>query len=241
MDRTAAALALISDLSTAPTVRRAVEIFQQAIEPFGIDLYRTAAMGNLVRGGVEAATVSNWSQEWESFYMGSRAFAFDPIAQQALKGGGQGFFWHDVDQAPTLAGRRFMRDAADTGMVDGFIAVRAGAPGELRCIVSLSGSQPLEWTDLERGVVSFIANSMMSRLLYLRDVQLSPKVRAMSEREKDILRRAALGRPDKRIAQELGCAHDTVRAHWRSIRTKLGASDRAHAVAVAIWSDQIAP
>jgi DNA-binding CsgD family transcriptional regulator len=241
MDRTAAALHLVSELSGAATVSRAVDVFQEAVEPFGIELYRTGVMGNRARasGLVEAATVSNWSDEWTDFYAGSKAFTFDPISDALMKGG-EGFFWHDVDWTPTPVRRRFMAAAADAGHVDGFMAVRT-APGELKSIISLASSQQLEWTALERGVVTFIATSMMSRLLYLREVQLAPKVLSLSDREKDILQQAALGRPDKRIAIELECAHDTVRAHWRSIRRKLVASDRAHAVAVAIWSGQISP
>lgn len=239
MDRTAAALGLVSALSSAPTVSRAVDLFQEAVEPFGIELYRTGVMGNRARGVMEAATVTNWSDEWADFYAGSKAFTFDPISDELMKGG-EGFFWHDVDWTPTPRRRRFMDAAADAGHVDGFMAVRA-APGELKSVVSLAASRPLEWNALEQGVVTFVANAMMSRLLYLRDVQLAPKVVGLSEREKDILQRAALGRPDKRIALELDCAHDTVRAHWRSIRRKLVANDRAHAVAVAIWSGQISP
>ena len=239
MDRASAALSLISELSRAPTVSRAVDLFQTAVEPFGIELYRTGAVGNAVRGGVEAATVGNWSREWEDFYLGSRAFAFDPIAQEMMKGG-EGFFWHDVQWNPTAARRRFMEAAADAGHVDGFIAVRS-APGELKTVVSMSSARPLDWSPVERGVMTFIANALMSRLLYLRDVQLAPKIVALSDREKHILQHAALGQPDKQIALALDCAHDTVRAHWRSIRRKLVANDRAHAVAVAIWSGQIAP
>jgi DNA-binding CsgD family transcriptional regulator len=115
------------------------------------------------------------------------------------------------------------------------------APGELKTVVSMSGSRLMDWSQIERGVMTFVANTLMSRLLYLRDVQLAPRIVALSEREKDILQHAALGHPDKHIALALDCAHDTVRAHWRSIRRKLVASDRAHAVAVAIWSGQIAP
>ena len=239
MDRASVALGLISRLSSAPTVSGAVDLFQTAIEPFGVDLYRTGVVGNNVRGGLQAAIVGNWSQEWEGFYMGSRAFAFDPIAQEMLKGG-EGFFWHDIEWTPTPARRRFMHAAADAGHVDGFMAVRS-SPGELKTIVSMASNETLEWSPLERGVVAFTANALMSRLLYLRDVQLTPKVVGLSDREKDILQHAALGHSDKRIALELECAHDTVRAHWRSIRRKLVANDRAHAVAVAIWSGQIAP
>lgn len=239
MDRAAAALGLISDLTSAPTVLRAIDLFQAAVEPFGVELYRTAALGNVERGLVETVTVSNWSPEWERFYMGVRAFAFDPIVEGVLKGG-NGFFWHDLQWTQTPVRRRFMADAADVGHVDGFMAVRS-APGQLKTLVSMASSRPLEWTEIERGVVNFVANALMSRVLYLRDVQLAPEVVALSDREKDILRHAAVGHPDKQIALALDCAHDTVRAHWRSIRRKLVANDRAHAVAVAIWSGQIAP
>ena len=240
MDRAGAALGLISDLTSAPTVSRAIDLFQTAIEPFGIELYRTAALCNTVRGGAEAATVSNWSPEWERFYVGSSAFSFDPIAQEVLKSG-EGFFWHDLQWSPTPTRRRFMADAAEAGHADGFMAIRS-VPGELKTLVSMASSKPLlDWTPVERGMVTFIANALISRVLYLRDVQLAPDVTALSGREKDILKHAAIGHPDKQIALALDCAHDTVRAHWRSIRRKLVANDRAHAVAVAIWSGQIAP
>ena len=52
MDRASAALGLVSELSTAPTVSRAVDAFQRAVEPFGVDLYSTGAVGNAVRGGL---------------------------------------------------------------------------------------------------------------------------------------------------------------------------------------------
>jgi DNA-binding CsgD family transcriptional regulator len=239
MERAAAALALIGDLTSAPTVTRTVDLFQRAVEPFGVELYRTGAVANPIRGGVEAATVSNWSEEWESFYLGAKAFSFDPIAQEMMKGG-EGFFWRDVEWTPTAARRRFMADAEQAGHVDGFMAVRS-SPGELKTLVSMSSSRLLQWSQVERGVVTFVASTLMSRILYLREVQLAPQVVALSDREKDILRHAALGQPDKQIALALECAHDTVRAHWRSIRRKLVANDRAHAVAVAIWSGQIAP
>ena len=59
MDRASAALGLVSELSTAPTVSRAVDAFQRAVEPFGVDLYSTGAVGNAVRGGLQAATLGS--------------------------------------------------------------------------------------------------------------------------------------------------------------------------------------
>jgi DNA-binding NarL/FixJ family response regulator len=55
----------------------------------------------------------------------------------------------------------------------------------------------------------------------------------LSEREIAVLRCAALGNANKRIAQELAIAEETVKAHMRSILAKLDARDRTHAVTIA--------
>jgi DNA-binding CsgD family transcriptional regulator len=237
LDRTAKALALIGELTSAPTVARAVALFEQAVEPFGVRLYRTGVVANPERGVMEEAIVSNWSQEWTGFYRGQRAFTFDPVVAAARKG--EGFFWRDLPPAARPEGRALMRDAREVGMLDGFTAVRA-VPGELKTTVNLAGAD-LEWTELEQGAVSFLANALMARMLYLRDIQLKPAVQALSTRETTILSHAAAGHPDKVIAQALELSHETVRFYWKNIRRKLGASDRAHAVAVGLWSGQIDP
>ena len=57
---------------------------------------------------------------------------------------------------------------------------------------------------------------------------------ALSEREIEILRRGAAGKSNKLIAFEPQMAENTVKAHMRSILPKLAASDRTHAVTIAL-------
>lgn len=57
---------------------------------------------------------------------------------------------------------------------------------------------------------------------------------SLSEREAAVLRSAAAGNANKRIAVDLGIAEETVKAHMRSILAKLDARDRTHAVTIAI-------
>ena len=57
---------------------------------------------------------------------------------------------------------------------------------------------------------------------------------ALSEREIEVLRRVAAGKSNKVIAAELGIAEATVKTHMKSILPKLGASDRTHAVMIAL-------
>jgi LuxR family quorum sensing-dependent transcriptional regulator len=226
---------LVSELTTADTVAKVVDVFQTAIEPFGVTLYKTLVMGNMARMGGEPVIVSNWPAEWDSFYRGRRAFTFDPVAAEGLRS--DGFFWRDLPPAPTPEGRQLMADAREIGMIDGFTVV-CRTPGASPLAANLAGDN-LDWSELDRGVVVLLSNSLMSRMLYLRDIQISPVVESLSPREKDILRYATWGNSDKKIAQQLGLTHETVRFYWKTIRRKLGATDRAHAVAIGLWSGQM--
>jgi len=56
----------------------------------------------------------------------------------------------------------------------------------------------------------------------------------LSVRELEVLRIAARGCANKRIAAELGISEDTVKAHMKNILSKLDAKDRTHAVVTAV-------
>jgi DNA-binding NarL/FixJ family response regulator len=56
----------------------------------------------------------------------------------------------------------------------------------------------------------------------------------LSSRELEVLKRVAAGRPNKIIAAELAISEGTVRAHMKSILSKLAASGRTHAVVIAL-------
>jgi LuxR family quorum sensing-dependent transcriptional regulator len=235
MDRVAQALELVDDLTGATTVAQAVDLFQLAVDPFGVKLFRAGILGNPYRPRPITCNVDNWPQEWTNFYFGSGAFIFDPTVKAAHKG--QGFFWSELPPAESRRGRQLMSDAAEFGMVEGFTAIRT-APGQLPTAVAMAGDS-MDLSALERGVLTFVANALVSRMLYLREVQLAPAIEQLTPREAQILHLAAVGRHDREIAQEIGRSEHTVRDHWKAIRRKLGAGDRAHAVAVGIWSGEI--
>ena len=63
----------------------------------------------------------------------------------------------------------------------------------------------------------------------------------LSVRELDVLRLVALGSSNKRVGQLLSVTEDTVKAHMKAILAKLGASDRTHAVTLALRRGIIDP
>jgi DNA-binding NarL/FixJ family response regulator len=56
---------------------------------------------------------------------------------------------------------------------------------------------------------------------------------ALSEREIEVLRQVAAGNANKIVAH-LSISEETVKAHRRSILSKLGANGRTHAVTIAL-------
>lgn len=57
---------------------------------------------------------------------------------------------------------------------------------------------------------------------------------ALTEREMEVLREVAAGNANKMVAQRLAISEETVKAHMKSILSKLGANDRTHAVTIAL-------
>ena len=57
---------------------------------------------------------------------------------------------------------------------------------------------------------------------------------ALTDREIEVLRQVAAGNANKIVADNLAISEDTVKAHMRSILSKLGANDRTHAVTIAL-------
>jgi DNA-binding NarL/FixJ family response regulator len=57
---------------------------------------------------------------------------------------------------------------------------------------------------------------------------------ALTEREIEVLREVAAGNANKLVAAQLRISEETVKAHMKSILSKLGANDRTHAVTIAL-------
>jgi DNA-binding NarL/FixJ family response regulator len=57
---------------------------------------------------------------------------------------------------------------------------------------------------------------------------------ALTDREIEVLKQIAAGCSNKVVADRLGISEDTVKGHVRSILSKLNASDRTHAVTIAL-------
>lgn len=68
----------------------------------------------------------------------------------------------------------------------------------------------------------------------IQEARVAGNRSTLSVREMQILEALADGQSNKLIARTMGLSEETVKSHLRRIYEKLGASDRAHAVAIAL-------
>ena len=138
--------------------------------------------------------------------------------------------------------------------MDGTEATRAirGEDPDARIIAltSYDGDQDI-YRALEAGVRGYILKEMVHSEIVkaIRTVQsgkrlMPPEVAerlseyfpqvALTPREVEVLSYVARGFANKEIAHKLGTANGTIKMHVQNILEKLGASDRTHAVTIAI-------
>ncbi len=138
--------------------------------------------------------------------------------------------------------------------LDGIEATRTirGDDPEARIIAltSYDGDQDI-YRALEAGVRGYILKEMVHtevvraiRTVYTGKRLMPPEVAerlseyfpqvALTPREVEVLSCVARGLANKEIAHKLGTANGTIKMHVQNILEKLGASDRTHAVTLAI-------
>jgi DNA-binding NarL/FixJ family response regulator len=139
----------------------------------------------------------------------------------------------------------------DSDGIDALITIRSEFPGA-RVIILTSSEGDVEVRRALRAGASgyLLKNTPPSELLQeIRKVhsgrkgiqpQLAAKLaehigdQPLTAREVDVLARVARGNRNRDIGMQLFISEDTVKAHLRHIREKLGAKDRTEAIAIAV-------
>jgi DNA-binding NarL/FixJ family response regulator len=144
-------------------------------------------------------------------------------------------------------------DLAMPGMcgLEALQAIRARHPAARVVMLTTFGGDAQVRRALEAGACGFLLKSSlrkelvdMIRTVHAGQRYISPEIAQqlashlgaslLSEREVEVLRCAAAGNANKRIASLLAISEETVKAHMRSILAKLDANDRTHAVTIAL-------
>jgi DNA-binding NarL/FixJ family response regulator len=135
--------------------------------------------------------------------------------------------------------------------IEAIVAIRAEFPGARIIVLTTYAGDAQATAALKAGAVGYLLKNMVRKELIdtIRAVhsgkrRVPPEIAteiaehfaddALTERELQILKRVAAGRSNKLIAAELDISEGTVKTHMKNILPKLDASDRTHAVTIAL-------
>ena len=139
----------------------------------------------------------------------------------------------------------------DMNGIDAIAAIRAEFPNARIIVLTTYAGDAQATAALRAGAMGYLLkNSVRKELIEtIRAVhggkrRIPPEIATeiaehvaddtLTAREVEVLRRVAAGKSNKLIAAELEISEETVKTHMKSILPKLDASDRTHAVMIAL-------
>jgi LuxR family transcriptional regulator, quorum-sensing system regulator BjaR1 len=176
-----------------------------------------------------------WPKDWLSRYLSRGYLVRDPIILRSKANAGP-FFWNElaphIDADP--AGRRIVEEAREFGLIEGFATGIQTLDGQLAGF-SIGGRHFEQDPDL-RGVLTLMASYAIGRAIVLQQQGSFGQNREikLSAREREALQWASEGKNDWEIGEIMNISEHGADKHMRSARSKLGAINRAQAVAEAI-------
>ena len=139
----------------------------------------------------------------------------------------------------------------DMSGIDAMSAIRGEFPDARIVVLTTHAGDVLVARALKAGARAYLLKGLLRkelletiRAVHVGQKRVSPEVAAeiaehatddaLTPREIDVLRLIARGNANKIVAAELSLTEETVKSHVRNILSKLGASDRTHAVAIGL-------
>jgi LuxR family quorum sensing-dependent transcriptional regulator len=171
---------------------------------------------------------------YRGFYSEEKFYAVNPIGAYA-RTACKPFRFTEAPRSPQLSQRqeRFMQAMASYGMGKG-IVVPIGYFSNMPACVWLAGDDPELDDDAVMAVqsISLFAASKTQALSPCR--QHGARTRALTEREREVLQWASVGKSAWEIGEILGIAKRTVDEHVQTACRKLNAVNRTQAVVAAL-------
>jgi DNA-binding NarL/FixJ family response regulator len=171
-----------------------------------------------------------------------------------------------IEQARVLSPDIVYMDVRMPGMggIEATKAIREASPGTRVILFTVDESRASISEAIQAGVSGYLLKDASAEELvnaarlalegkavihpqltraFIEEVQFAEKraeAPPLSKRETEILQKVAYGATTKEVAHDLGISPHTVKTHLERIFEKLGANDRAQAVAIAIRSGLVA-
>jgi LuxR family transcriptional regulator, quorum-sensing system regulator BjaR1 len=175
--------------------------------------------------------LEHWPRIWLARYFSRGYLHADPTIKR-VQAGAPAFYWRDLHETrDDPAAQRVMDEATDFGLRQGLTVSLQTLDGHAAGF-SMAGSR-IESHPRLKGMMTLVASYALGQCFGFDGAAGVAPV-GLTNREIDVLRWLAEGKSDWDISQILSISEHTVDKYLRSTFAKLGATNRASAVAKAI-------
>lgn len=224
----------IEETATADEVSRS---FQRLIEKFGFTYFCTGAIkpGRNERGMVWATSLKHG---WFTHWVRNGYISQDPVIWR-LKQDMRPLRWRDLRDQGTAPRLDILDDAVEFGVRDGWSLAFEFGSSDVPAIAVGLGTDKYALRPEDASALHLASVYCGLKLAQFEDKR--PEIRnLLSERERECLKWVAAGKTDWEISEIIGISHQTVHKHVSNSLGKLKARTRAHAVAAALATKQLA-
>ena len=233
-------LEIINDLQHAQSDAELENLLSRVTEVAGCD-YSTCCLRRVdTTGGFLTSIKSvdgNFPRDWLDLYNGN-AHNIIRLLPAVPRDASRTIVWSQLfSQFAEQMDTRMLERAYDLGLRDGVTLATASTHQGLGTLFSFSGSI------IDHPARSALVLSSLASALHTAVLRLAPRPASsddhLTERERETLAWIQKGKTNWEIAQILGISERTVKFHVQNILSKLKASSRSHAVALARSSNLI--
>lgn len=209
-----------------------LDALQQVLVRYGFETLMFSGLPRPDQRLLESILAMRCPAGWIELYSEAQYVRVDPVIR-TLKRSTMPFEWREAPYDPQREPRahEVMRRRRDFGCRAGFVVPIHGPPASVAW-VSMSGRE-VELNDAIKPAIHLVSVYAFERIRSLRGDGPIAKT-ALTPREREVLTWTAQGKHAWEISEILNIAKRTVDEHAQTAFRKLGATNRAHAVALAI-------
>ena len=234
---TDAAFEFIEDLDKQTDTASLLNSFQNLISKYGFSGYCIGDPSNPHVYRKDRVWCVTWPEGWLKRFADQRYQLVDPLIRH-MGTTSEPFRWSDVRPSAGPAALQVLDEATEFGMNDGFALPIYGTDGAMIGVTVAAQHYELDKRDeaaLHMAAIYFHAKFSRFRM---RNPPI-PKVSKLTSRGRECLSWVASGKTDWEISQILNISEQTAHEYVQNAITKLNATTRAQAVAVAMLTRQI--
>jgi LuxR family transcriptional regulator, quorum-sensing system regulator BjaR1 len=233
-----AAFDFIDEIERISDHRMLMDRFSRELGGYGFHAWLIASLPKPGERAGSLAMLNGWPQGWTDLYIRLNLLQDDPVVANCFRSTAP-FEWRDAPYDPLTnsKAKEVMDRADDFRMRHGFCVPIHTSEG-YQAVVSMAGER-VEIGGQALRALHFMGLYAHGKAAELRAPKRHRAPRLLTDREREVLRWASVGKSSWEISQILGIAQSTVTAHIKAAGAKLDTPNRVATVVVALRRGEI--